>query len=244
MTTAILLGYGPDVDLALDTPGFPPAGAKLYWTNISGYLPPSRLRGLPVVNVFDMPLTMATLKDDGISRIVTIGSLKLTGAYQFLRNAVTVWKAKPLIFALMKGERSSDEARKIVFEQVKNEFQFPLICETLPFLFSNEDVAINPKAELLDAALSHPLGFQKDAKLEVQGQLVKMLRVDKEPSSSLVSRRLYPKKLEKICEEDGIRHVFFERERTIVVDLDAMRAYAAVNSVTLQSFRGTDRQRD
>lgn len=238
--TAVVLGRGPDSELVMKRSNSLPADVVLYTTNLSGRTPAVDGQLLPCINVYDATDTIRMLRAADVSAVVAIGSLKITGAFPFVRTSALLSNARPLLFALIR-DNTSDEIRRIVFDRIRNDFIFPHAKTVLDFLFTTSDVSINPDARALAESLKLCDGSQRDARLSINNSKIVVLRVPNEESSVLASRRLYPEKLKNFHEKDGITHVFFDSDRTVIIDLDVMVAYATANNITLQSFRESDR---
>jgi DUF1009 family protein len=234
MKTAIVLGRGPDVDVVLATQVEKPS-FELFVTNLSHYRPGERAAKLPLIDVFDVRGAKRMLVEHDIDRIVSIGSFKLAGAYQYLRSAAALQEAKPLVLAIFT--HASDEIRRVVFERFANDFEFPSVKEVLPCLFAGEDVSVMADNTLLHLALSASARQRKDTPLLVAGRKTMVFRIPDGQRSSLATRRLYLAKLESIHSKQGVKHVFFDRDQTIVVNLEEMISYARQRGLTFQSFR-------
>jgi hypothetical protein len=234
MRTAIVLGFGPDVEYVLSRPEVLPGDVELFSTNLSGVRPNGRQ--LPIINLYGRQDQLNTIKKRGITRVISFGSFKLTGLYH-VYNA----DARRLVFqhiaSLLRGVDCSDETRRSVFSKFKSEFEFPNVKEELPCLFFECDVAINGDNTLLDKALSAKESLEKDAKFAIDGAKLAIFRVSPDDTTNhLINRRLSLEKFKTMHQKQGVRHFFFQKDRTIIVERDDILAYTKRNALTLQSF--------
>jgi hypothetical protein len=235
--TIIALGYGDDVDLVLEKRLLIPANASLSRVNVLAIRASDEPHKLPLINPIGLGKATAAYREEGILNIVTVGSLKPRSPYarRWLREGGSGLElASALTHAF--GTDSSDKLRSYVQRRFGDGFEFPPLRQVLPFLFASDDVAVGDNREdLRNRALQDPSSYRKDAKVNIDGVTVKVLRAPRQ-STHLINRRLFIKKFKDIHCKEGISCVFFDKNRTVVVGLEEMKRYATENELTFQSF--------
>jgi hypothetical protein len=238
MMTAAILGAGPEIDRFFD---FDPSNRKdilPFSTTASDGHPQRHDSGIRVLNILDPREGVAFLHAAGVSRIVTIGSIKIKGN-AYARNLSVIRELPGLAAARFQGK---DALRRYYFQKLSGEFEFPPVRSVLPFLFASAEVCVDPgpnsdAAEaILNAVRSMDVPAATDAELPVLGCVVKIFRVPKDNARNLINRRLY---LDKVKEAHGrgVKHFYFDIDRTIVVGLSDIISYAKEHAITLRSFK-------
>jgi hypothetical protein len=227
MHIAIILGQGPDVDAVLAPPEPLPANVILLSANSLGPADSSL-----TVDVHDIKRLRRTLHAQKASEIVIIGLLRLAGS--------SVRRRTPGVGAVvrqaMQGQDDSDATKRQLYRQLHPEFGFLPAKPLLPFLFAPVHVSVNPAPRLLGQALTELASSSADGKLNVGGEIVKVFTAMPDEPVNLLNRCLCLAELKRLHREESVSRFFFDRERTIVVGIKAMTAYARENGLTLQSL--------
>jgi hypothetical protein len=229
MKIAVLLGSGPEIDDFFSLPEELRREVVCFCTNEADG---SAAKGhVQLLDLLEVPQAIGVLKRADVTKIVTIGSIKVQG---IVRAALSP-SARRMLARVGFAKLFNREVAEIFFEELKADFEFPSVRSVLPSLFAEAPVAAGPPADdVLQWALLQPVDREKDYELYLGEKKIKMLRVPAE-LSHLTNRRLYLDKL-RSSHEGGVTHLFFDIDRTVVIGLKEMVRYASENHVTLQSF--------
>lgn len=234
MDTAVILGAGPEIDFFFSASAASRGKLICFSTNASEGYPTRHHPGIPILNLLEVTESINVLKAQKIERIVTIGSVRIRGAFADARTRTAMAELLSLAPFFLQG---SDATRRAYFHKLTSYFEFPLVRDVLPFLFAGSEVAINPDNDALLSTLSQPMPNRTDPDIYGKGYKAKLFRIPPGDLSNIVNRRLYPEKLIRAHREGAVTHFFFDIDRTIVVNVPEMIEYARANRITLQSFR-------
>jgi hypothetical protein len=229
MNTAIIVGHGLEVGALLKRPDLLPKNLILCRTNLS--IAPKVSAHLPAVDMTTDAEARRILSAWKVKRIILIGSLKL--ANPDLEGGASLLR---LVERTGKSKNVSDAIKLSIHDLLSSSFEFPAAKSVLPFLFLDRDDGVNCEPDLLAQALAEPAALNGCATVNVAGAATKIFKVDETGEANLFNCCLEPRGLRRLHQEKSVKRIFFDRNRTIVIDYDTMASYARFHKLTLQSF--------